>query len=246
MKKQAAPYEVIYEDNYIIAVNKLAGVLSVPDRYNAEIPNLKKMLSANYNEIYVVHRLDRGTSGIMIYAKDAETHKLFNEMFEKQTIEKIYHVLVKGIFTPNEIDIDIPILPSMGRKGLSIPSARGKQSLTKVRVLERFDRATLLECNLVTGRSHQIRVHLSTVGFPLYVDIDYGGNESFLVSDFKKRLNLKKNTFEKPILERLSMHSYSLRFTHPRTNEQTYLSAPYHRDFSAMLQILSKYNKIYQ
>lgn len=246
MKKNEAPYQIIYEDDYIIAVNKLAGVLSVPDRYNQEIPNLKKMLAEKYENIFVVHRLDKGTSGIMIYVKDAETHRLFNTMFENQEIEKIYHVVVKGIFTPNEIDIDIPILPSAGRKGLSIPSARGKQSLTKVKVLERFDRATLLECELVTGRSHQIRVHLSTLGFPLYVDPSYGGFEAFLVSDFKKRLNLKKNTLEKPILERLSMHAYSLQFIHPRTNENIKLATDYHRDFAAMLQILSKYNKIYQ
>lgn len=246
MKIQNLPYEVIYEDDFIIAVNKLAGILSIPDRYNEEIPNLKKILNEIYDEIFVVHRLDKGTSGVMIYAKDAKTHKLFNEMFEEQSIEKIYHVLVKGIFTPNEIDIDIPILPSMGKKGLSMPSARGKQSLTKVKVLERFDRATLLECNLVTGRSHQIRVHLATLGFPLYVDSDYGGNESFKISDFKKRFNLKKNTEEKAILDRLSMHAYSLRFFHPVTNEQIYITADYHRDFAAMLQILGKYNKIYQ
>ena len=114
------------------------------------------------------------------------------------------------------------------------------------KVLDRFDRATLLECNLVTGRSHQIRVHLSTLGFPLYVDNDYGGFESFKISDFKKRFNLKKNTEERPILDRLSMHAYSIKFEHPITKETIYLTADYHRDFAAMLQLLQKYNKIYQ
>jgi len=246
MKKKNKPFEIIYEDKFFVAVNKLAGVLAVPDRYNLDLTNLKKLLAEKYGEIFVVHRLDKGTSGIMIYAKDAVTHKAFNEMFENQEIKKIYHVLVKGIFSPNEIDIDIPIMPSQARKGMSIPSARGKQSLTKVKVLERYDRATLLECDLVTGRSHQIRVHLSTLGFPLYVDLDYGGFESFKISDFKKRFNLKKNTEEKPILDRLSMHAYSMNFIHPRTNEQMDISAEYHRDFAAMLQLLDKYNKIYQ
>lgn len=246
MKIISSPFEIIYEDEYFVAVNKLAGVLSVPDRYNLEITNLKKLLAEKYGDIFVVHRLDKGTSGIMIYAKDAETHKLFNEMFENREIEKVYHVLVRGIFTANQVDIDIPIMPSQGRKGMSIPSARGKESITKVKVLERFDKATLLECDLVTGRSHQIRVHLSTLGFPLYVDFDYGGFESFKISDFKKRFNLKKNTEEKPILDRLSMHAYSMRFIHPRTNEEVYIKADYHRDFAAMMQLLSKYNKIYQ
>lgn len=246
MKNNNQPYEIIYEDDYIVAVNKQAGILAVPDRYNPNIINLKHLLGLKYGEIFVVHRLDKGTSGIMIYAKDAVTHKAFNEMFENQTIEKIYHVLVRGIFPKNEIDIDIPIMPSQGKKGMSIPSARGKYSLTKVKVLDRFDRATLLECNLVTGRSHQIRVHLSTLGFPLYVDNDYGGFESFKISDFKKRFNLKKNTEEKPILDRLSMHAYSIKFEHPITKETIYLTADYHRDFAAMLQLLQKYNKIYQ
>jgi RluA family pseudouridine synthase len=246
MKNNNQPYEIIYEDDYIVAVNKQAGILAVPDRYNPNIINLKHLLGLKYGEIFVVHRLDKGTSGIMIYAKDAVTHKAFNEMFEKQEIEKIYHVLVKGVFPKNEIDIDIPIMPSQGKKGISIPSARGKQSLTKVKVLDRYDRATMLECNLVTGRSHQIRVHLSTLGFPLYVDLDYGGNESFKISDFKKRFNLKKNTEERPILDRLSMHAYSMRFIHPRTNKELYLVSEYHRDFAAMVQLLSKYNKIYQ
>ncbi len=246
MKNKSQPYEIIYEDKYLVAVNKLAGILAVPDRYNPNIINLKQLLYEKYGEIFVVHRLDKGTSGIMIYAKDAQTHKAFNDMFENQEIEKIYHVLVKGIFPKNEIDIDIPIMPSQGRKGMSIPSARGKQSLTKVKVLDRYDRATMLECDLVTGRSHQIRVHLSTLGFPLYVDVDYGGYESFKISDFKKRFNLKKNTEERPILDRLSMHAYSMKFIHPRTNNEVYIKADYHRDFAAMVQLLGKYNKIYQ
>lgn len=246
MKNKSQPYEIIYEDKYLVAVNKLAGILAVPDRYNPNIINLKQLLYEKYGEIFVVHRLDKGTSGIMIYAKDAQTHKAFNDMFENQEIEKIYHVLVKGIFPKNEIDIDIPIMPSQGRKGMSIPSARGKQSLTKVKVLDRYDRATMLECDLVTGRSHQIRVHLSTLGFPLYVDVDYGGYESFKISDFKKRFNLKKNTEERPILDRLTMHAYSMKFIHPRTNNEVYIKADYHRDFAAMVQLLGKYNKIYQ
>lgn len=246
MKNKSQPYEIIYEDKYLVAVNKLAGILAVPDRYNPNIINLKQLLYEKYGEIFVVHRLDKGTSGIMIYAKDAQTHKAFNDMFENQEIEKIYHVLVRGIFPKNEIDIDIPIMPSQGRKGMSIPSARGKQSLTKVKVLDRYDRATMLECDLVTGRSHQIRVHLSTLGFPLYVDVDYGGYESFKISDFKKRFNLKKNTEERPILDRLSMHAYSMKFIHPRTNNEVYIKADYHRDFAAMVQLLGKYNKIYQ
>jgi RluA family pseudouridine synthase len=246
IKNTNLPYDIVYEDEYLVAVNKQAGVLAVPDRYNPNITNLKQLLNDQYGEIFVVHRLDKGTSGIMIYAKDAITHKAFNEMFEKQEIEKIYHVLVKGIFPKNEVDIDIPIMPSQGRKGMSIPSARGKQSLTKVKVMDRYDRATMLECDLVTGRSHQIRVHLSTLGFPLYVDLDYGGFESFKISDFKKRFNLKKNTEERPILDRLSMHAFSMRFVHPRTNEEIYVVAEYHRDFAAMVQLLSKYNKIYQ
>jgi 23S rRNA pseudouridine955/2504/2580 synthase len=182
----------------------------------------------------------------MVFAKDAETHKYMNTLFENQDITRKYHVLVKGIFPKQNLDIDIPILPSSSKKGLSMPSARGKDSLTKAEVIDRYDKATMLECNLVTGRSHQIRVHLSTLGFPLYVDADYGGFENFLLSNFKKRFNLKKQTDERPILDRLSMHAFSLEFIHPVSKEPIKVEAEYPRDFAAMVQILNKYNKIYQ
>lgn len=246
MKNKNADYQVIFEDDNLVFVNKAAGLLSVPDRYNPNKKNLKHLLTERFGEIFVTHRLDKGTSGIMVFAKDAETHKYMNTLFENQDIIRKYHVLVKGIFAKQSLDIDIPILPSSSKKGLSMPSARGKYSLTKVEVMDRFDKATLLECNLVTGRSHQIRVHLSTLGFPLYVDKDYGGFESFLLSNFKKRFNLKKHTDERPILDRLSMHAHSLEFIHPKTKKSIKIEAEYPRDFAAMIQILNKYNKIYQ
>lgn len=246
MKNKNADYEVIFEDEQLVFVNKAAGILSVPDRYNPNKTNLKHLLNEKYGEIFVTHRLDRGTSGIMVFAKDAETHKYMNTLFENHDITRKYHVLVKGIFPKQSLDIDIPILPSSTKKGLTMPSARGKYSLTKVEVIDRYDKATMLECNLVTGRSHQIRVHLSTLEFPLYVDSDYGGFESFLLSNFKKRFNLKKHTDERPILDRLSMHAHSLEFIHPESKETLKVEAEYPRDFAAMVQILNKYNKIYQ
>lgn len=244
MSKTERFYEIIHQDNSIVVVNKAANVLSVPDRYNRDITNLKDLLYDKFGEIFVAHRLDKETSGIMVFAKNSEAHRNLNTQFQNQEVKKLYDVLVKGRFENDELEIDIPIMPNPGKKGLAIPSARGKKSLTIVKVLEKFTNSTLLECNIITGRHHQIRVHLSTVGHPLYIDKDYGGEDAFYVSSVKRNFNLKKNTEEKPILERLSMHARELTFSHPDTNKKVTFKAEAPKDFTATLQILRKYKSI--
>ncbi|MFN3781238.1 MAG: RluA family pseudouridine synthase [Candidatus Kapaibacteriota bacterium] len=236
-------YQILYLDEDIIVVNKASGVLSIPDRFDRNLPNLRALLEEKFGRIWVVHRLDKETSGIMVFARNAESHKNLNTQFEQLEVVKIYHAIVSGWIPEEEFDIDIPLLTDPSNKGRTIPSARGKEALTKVRVLERFSIATLIECNLVTGRHHQIRVHCSTIGNPLLVDEIYGNNNAFFLSHIKRRYNLKKGAEEKPIINRLTLHSYSLRFLHPKTIEQVEFIGPYPRDFSALLNVLRKYSK---
>jgi len=236
--------EILYEDDNLFAINKPAGIISIPDRFDKSIFNAYDYLKSKYHEIYTVHRLDKDTSGVMIFAKNAQSHKVLNTQFEKNEVTKIYHVIVDGIIYEDSLEIDIPIAPHPLKKGVSMPTARGKASLTKLKVLERFQKSTLCEINLITGRHHQIRVHCATIGHPLLVDNIYGKSEQFFLSTIKRNYNLKKNEIEKPIISRLTMHSYKLEFLHPYTIEKTTITAQYPKDFAALIKVLKKYSSI--
>ncbi|MFC2130745.1 RluA family pseudouridine synthase [Bacteroidota bacterium] len=241
MKKKELKIEIIFEDSDIVVLSKTAGVFTIPDRYDRQALNLYNFLQNKYGKIFTVHRLDRDTSGVIVFAKNAESHKNLNQQFQDHLVKKIYHVVISGIIRQDVIDIDIPISDNPGKKGLSIPSARGKQSLTKLKVLERFRNATLCECSLITGRHHQIRMHCSAIGYPLLVDEQYGNSGTFYLSAIKRKYNLRKDTEEKPVIKRITMHSYELTFNHPVTNAKSTFISEYPRDFSALLQILRKY-----
>lgn len=247
MNNKKINLEILYEDENIVCINKPEDVLTIPDRYDDKIFNLYEHLKEIYGNIYTVHRLDKGTSGAIVFAKDDISHRNLNAQFQENEVKKIYHFIVEGIIPKNEIDIDIPISPSPFKKGESIPSARGKHSLTKLRVLKRYRNATFCECDLVTGRHHQLRVHVAAIGFPLLVDELYGNQEEFFVSTVKKKnFNLKKRTEERPIIKRITMHAHSLEFKHPVSNETVFIEAKYPKDFRAFLQVLDKYGVLKQ
>jgi len=242
MQKQEL-YTKIYEDDRIIIVNKPAGLLTIPDRYDETLPSLRAILTEEYEEIFVVHRLDRDTSGIMIFAKDAEAHRNLSMQFEDLSIKKIYHVVADGVIHQDYLEIDIPLMPDPRKPGRSVPSARGKESLTILSVKERYRHGTFAEINLVTGRHHQIRVHLAAIGHPLLIDNFYGNATEFYLSKIKKRFNLKKKDVEKPIIARITMHAFSLGFKHPDDDREVSFEAEYPKDFAALLQVLGKYGK---
>ncbi|MCX6141566.1 MAG: RluA family pseudouridine synthase [Candidatus Kapabacteria bacterium] len=239
MKRSLVP--VLYKDEHLVVVNKPAGMLAVPDRYDENLPNIKSVVRAEYGSAFTVHRLDKGTSGVMIMALTAEAHKALNEQFEKHVVTKTYLALVSGIVDKDEIKIDIPLASDTRRKGLMKPSAKGKEAHTVVRVLERFRLATLIECDLITGRQHQIRVHCSAIGHPLLVDPDYGKNGQFLLSTIKRRYNIAKGADERPVIDRLTLHASRITFVHPESGEYMTVTAEPPKDFAAAIQILRKY-----
>lgn len=236
---------ILFEDDHIVVVEKPSGLLSLPDRFDATLPNVRTMMRERYGDIFMVHRLDRETSGVMILAKNAEAHRHLNDQFEHHTARKIYHAIVSGVVERDAFPIDIPIASDPKRKGLMKPSARGKEAHTDIRVLERFRVASLLECTLITGRTHQIRIHCSAIGHPLLVDPDYGSTEAFMLSAIKRRFNLKKNSDERPVIDRLTLHAYQLTVQHPATNEEVTFVSEHPRDFAAALQVLRKYSAPY-
>ncbi len=236
--------EILFEDEYLVAVNKMAEMLTIPDRYNLKIPNLQNILSKRHDEIFTIHRLDKGTSGVVLFAKDADTHKAMNKIFQEQEIEKIYDAVVDGYFSEEPIEIDIPLMSDPNRKGRTIPSARGKQSLTKAKLLRQYRHCAMIKCSLVSGRHHQLRVHLSTIGTPLLVDPFYGKRSKFFVSEIKKKFNLKKRTEELPLISRQTMHALSLKFTHPHSSQEMLIEAPYPKDFRALANVIENHDKL--
>ncbi|TAL71089.1 MAG: RluA family pseudouridine synthase [Bacteroidetes bacterium] len=244
MSNKKNPINKIYEDDYILVLNKPAGCLTIPDRYDKSAINLYGILTEMYPKIFTVHRLDKDTSGVIVFAKDAESHKNINQQFQEFKVTKIYHAVLSGNLNQNELVIDIPITEDLNRKGYMKPSARGKESLTVLNVIERFRNATLVELNLVTGRHHQIRVHCASIGYPLLVDELYGKSKEFYVSSLKRKYNIKKGEFEKPIISRVSMHAKLITFLHPEFNEKVSYDADYPKDFSALLEVLKKYSNI--
>lgn len=241
-KKQNLEY--IFEDEDIIVLSKPAGVLTIPDRYDKNALNLRQILTEKYGQIFVVHRLDRDTSGIMVFAKNAESHRNLSMQFEALTVKKVYHCIVSGSVINDEMEIDIPLMTDPNDRGKTIPSVRGKSSLTIMRIIKRYRSASLVKCLLITGRHHQIRAHLAAVGHPLLVDPMYGKSESFKLSMIKRRYNLQKNTTEIPLIARVSMHSKDLGFKHPTTNQDIEFTTEYPKDFEATLQVLDKYSSV--
>lgn len=242
--KQKLQLNIIHEDDDLIIIDKPAGLLSIPDRFRKEAPNLYIMLKNKFEDIFVVHRLDLDTSGVMVFCKNAEAHRNLNMQFDSHDVKRIYHVVVAGIVQEDEMSIDIPLLDHPTIKGKMIPSARGKESLTVLRVLERYRIASLVQCELITGRHHQIRTHCAAIGHQLIVDGMYGQNENFMLSTIKRRYNIRKNEIEKPIISRVSMHSKQLEFLHPSSNELVKFTSEYPKDFAALTQVLQKYSAI--
>lgn len=233
--------EIIKETGDFIAVNKPAGLLSIPDREGDEI-SLKRILRDNYGEIFTVHRLDKNTSGIIVFAKNEESHKFLSQAFEERSVEKYYTGIVKGIPLEKEKTIDAPIAQNNVKSSMMIIHKRGKPSVTDYKVLEEFSKYSLLQFRIHTGRTHQIRVHMQYVGHPIVCDELYGDGMPILLSAIKRHYNLSKNELEeRPILSRLGLHAQRLKFTDQHNNTFD-LEAEMPKDMRALLQQLRKNN----
>ncbi|MFZ9660724.1 MAG: RluA family pseudouridine synthase [Chitinophagaceae bacterium] len=231
---------IVLENDRIVSLNKPSGLLSVPDRFDANLPSLKKLLRDRYGEIFVVHRLDRETSGLILFAKDEETHRYFSKVFEEHQIEKTYLGIVHG--TPLQVEgtIDKPIAEHGTIKGKMIIHKRGKPSITHYRVLDNFGSYTLMEFKIESGRTHQIRVHMQDLGHPIVCDPLYGLGEPIFLSKIKKNFKLsKKEEEERPLLGRLALHSFRLEFVEPQGNKIR-LEAEMPKDLFATIQQLKK------
>jgi 23S rRNA pseudouridine1911/1915/1917 synthase len=167
--------DIIYEDEHYIIVNKPSGLLSIPDRHNDSIPSVTGLLRQLYPSVYIVHRIDRVTSGILCFAKDEETHRYTSQLFEHRQVSKHYLGLVHGTLAAEEGIIERAMMEHPVIKGkMMIHQKQGKPSTTKFKVVEAFGLYSLVEFDLLTGRTHQIRLHISDYGNPIVCDELYG------------------------------------------------------------------------
>ncbi len=233
---------IVYEDETLLVVNKASGLLTLPDRFRPELPNVKDILTAKYGQIWVVHRLDKDTSGLLCFAKNESAHRDLSLQFENRTVEKKYLALVQGSPMQDEGEIDRPIAANPHQPGKMILLKSGKPSLTLYKKLASFKGYSLLEVEIKTGRTHQIRVHLKAIGCPLAIDSIYHEDQGILLSAIKGRsYHLGKDQVERPLMSRLSLHANQLSFDHPLTKERKHFEGPLHKDFQAVLKQLEKW-----
>ena len=236
-------WKIVLEDDDIIIVDKPAKLLTIPDRYDPNIENLFTSLKNYRTELYINHRLDKDTSGLILFSKNEETHKKMSELFELRKIEKIYLAILNN--TPDILSgkIDMPIASSNSAKNGVRIDPSGKHAISYYEVLESFRRHSLVKVKIETGRTHQIRVHMKSIYCPLICDEIYGDGKAFLLSQIK--VKYKKNRFEKerPLVDRVALHSHSLSFKHPNSGNLIKIESELPKDMKAALNQLRKNSK---
>ena len=229
----------IKETDQFIALNKPAGLLSIPDREGKDT-SLKNLLQDAFGEIFTVHRLDRDTSGIIVFAKTAETHQFLSKAFEERTVEKYYLGIVNGTLAEKTGTIEVPMMQHPGKMGVMIVDKKGKNSITDYEVIEEFGKYSLVRFRIHTGRTHQIRLHMQHLGHSIVCDGVYGDAQPIMVSSIRRKFKLSKSEDEeRPILARLGLHSQRLKFQ-DTTGETHDLEAEMPKDMRALIQQLRK------
>lgn len=215
-------FEIIHQDKQIIVVNKSAPLAVIPEGWDKNAPNLQAMLEKKFGgkKIWVVHRLDKGTTGVMVFARTAEAHRHLNTQFERHEVEKIYHAVVEGEPEWDQYSAQHALHANVGRKHRTVADrVRGKPSQTNLRVMQRFFDHALLDARPKTGRTHQVRVHCAEMGHPLAGDTLYGAESSSMIA-------------------RPALHAQSLSFIHPKSGEKVTFVAPHPADFAELIDLL--------
>jgi tRNA pseudouridine32 synthase/23S rRNA pseudouridine746 synthase len=224
MSVDFSPLPVLFIDETFLVINKPAGLSTLPDGYDPAAAHVRSLLEPHFGRVWIVHRLDRGTSGVLLLARSAEAHRALNQQFDQRQVTKLYHALVNGSPDWEAKTVDLPLRINVGHKHrTAVDSMRGKPAVTHLRVLERLAGYTLVEAIPETGRTHQIRAHLAALGHPLVADELYGSSPA---GDALT------------VMPRIGLHARQLTVEHPILHSILRFEAPYPEDFAQALEQL--------
>jgi tRNA pseudouridine32 synthase/23S rRNA pseudouridine746 synthase len=230
--------DILFNDKALLVVNKPAGLSTLPDGYNPSLPHIKSVLEQQYGLLWIVHRLDKETSGVLLLARSAEAHRSLNTQFEKRMVSKVYHALVVGNPEWQEKTVNLPLRPNGDRRHRTVvdPQA-GKPAVTHLKILERLGHYSLVEVIPETGRTHQIRAHLSASGFFILGDKLYGWRINIQPAEKEVRYQQDPSLSQR-LTEGMGLHARSLEITHPFSGEKMKFEAPYPAELARVLQQL--------
>ena len=213
---------LLHSDEALLVINKPSGLRSLPDGYDPSRPHVRALLEPHYGRLWMVHRLDKETSGVLVLARNPQAHRALNTMFEQHQVHKTYHALAAGSPEWEEQTVRLALRPNGDRRHRTVvDAAGGKPAVTHLRLLSRFPTACLLEAKPETGRTHQIRAHLAASGLPILGDTLYGAP-----------------ALPGLPLESLALHAWALELIHPESRLPVRFEAPYPTDFQNTLDFL--------
>lgn len=217
--------DILYQDDSLLVVNKPAGLLTIRDGYNRDLPTVKTVLEEEFGRCWIVHRLDKETSGVLIIARDESAHRELNLAFQNHQIQKVYHAIIIGRPSEKMFEINLPLKVDGDRRHRTVVDLEnGKPALSAVSLIELFNRFSLIEIKPQTGYTHQIRAHLAYSGYPILGD----------------KLYQKPNSVQPDLITRTALHAYQITFFHPTSNAPVTIQAKYSEDFKLALSNLAK------
>ncbi len=231
---------ILFENEDYIVINKPPHIASLDERQADNTQSILRLAKQYSSDAQLAHRLDKETSGILAIAKNPAAYRHLSMQFEHRQVAKRYHAVANGTHDLDMISVYLPIAIKRDGTQVTIDRQKGKEAETIFNTIKVYRRHSLIECMPITGRMHQIRIHLACLKAPIVCDPTYQG-EAIYLSDLKRGFNLKKNTDELPLIKRVALHAHSLTFN-LMNEERTTIEAPYPKDFEVLVKQLEKFS----
>jgi 23S rRNA pseudouridine955/2504/2580 synthase len=229
---------IVHEDEQLLLVNKPTDMASLDDKSKQ---NLQTLAQEYLPSLQLAHRLDKHTSGILLMAKDSDTYRSLALQFQHREVTKNYLALATGVHHFEALKVDLPLLITTNKK-VSVHKQDGKRAETICQTEESFRHYTLVRCQPITGRMHQIRVHLGAIHAPIAGDSLYGGQD-IMLSEIKRKYHFSSRREERPLNHSFLLHAQRLQFRHPASQEMVQFEAPLSDNFDTVLKVLRKWDQ---